>query len=145
MEKVERAGRNRPEATPNKRDKEIPPFWANNGIDRHSMVLDSVNFYLKSNTSLIVDREMEYDLKSIGSRKSKLSGKPDAKKTLQWVFRVFRSARHKLYALVIAQFRVQYDQYFSSFSYFADLFTELFTEITVKYEKRGEYWPYCAR
>ena len=74
------------------------------------MVLDSVNFYLKSNTSLTVDREMEYDLKSIGSRKSKLSGKPDAKKTLQWVLRVFRPARHhKLYALVIAQFRVQYD------------------------------------
>ena len=28
------------------------------------------------------------------------------------------------YALVIARFRVQYDQYFSSFSYFADLFDE---------------------
>ena len=28
------------------------------------------------------------------------------------------------YALVIARFRVQYDQYFPSFSYFADLFHE---------------------
>ena len=109
------------------------------------MVLDSVNFYLKSNTSLIVGREMEYDLKSIGSRKSKLLGKLEAKKTPLWVFRVFSPARyHRLYALVIARFRVQYDQYLPSFSYFADLFTELFTEIA-KYEKRGKYWPYCAR
>ena len=28
------------------------------------------------------------------------------------------------YTLVIARFRVQYDQYFLSFSYFADLFHE---------------------
>ena len=41
------------------------------------------------------------------------------------------------YALVIARFRVQYDQYFTSFSYFA--------EITAKCEERGKYWPYCAR
>ena len=40
-------------------------------------------------------------------------------------------------ALVIAWFRVQYGQYFPSFSYFA--------EIKVKYEKRGKYWPYYAR
>ena len=30
----------------------------------------------------------------------------------------------KKYALVIARFRVQYGQYFPSFSYFADLFHE---------------------
>ena len=41
------------------------------------------------------------------------------------------------YALVIARFRVQYDQYFPSFSHFTDL--------TAKYEKQGKYWPYCAR
>ena len=41
------------------------------------------------------------------------------------------------YALVIARFRVQYGQYFSSFSYFA--------EIKAKYEKQGKYWPYCVR
>ena len=38
-----------------------------------------------------------------------------------------------LYALVIAQFQVQYDQYFPSFSYFVDSFDEpLGSEITVK-------------
>ena len=36
------------------------------------------------------------------------------------------------YALVIARFRVQYGQYFPSFSYFA-------SEIKAKYEKRGKY------
>ena len=37
----------------------------------------------------------------------------------------------KKHALAVAQFRVQYDQYFPIFSYFAD-------------EKRGKYWLYCA-
>ena len=40
-------------------------------------------------------------------------------------------------ALVIANFRAQYGQYFPSFSNFADL--------KAKYEKRRKYWPYCAR
>ena len=35
--------------------------------------------------------------------------------------------------LVIEWFGVQYDQYFPSFSYFAE------------YGKQGKYWPYCAR
>ena len=37
----------------------------------------------------------------------------------------------KKHALVVAQFRLQYHQYFWTFSYFAD-------------EKRGKYWLYCA-
>ena len=39
----------------------------------------------------------------------------------------------KIYALVIARFRVQYDQYFPSFSYL------------LTHKKRGKFWPYCAR
>ena len=35
--------------------------------------------------------------------------------------------------LVIERFGVQYDQYFPSFSYFAE------------YGKQGKYWPHCAR
>ena len=60
------------------------------------------------------------------------------------------------YALVIARFRVQYNQYFPRFSCFAILLTAKYKkknitakydskQITAKYEKRGKYWPYCAR
>lgn len=50
------------------------------------------------------------------------------------------------YALVIAHFRVQYDIYFASFFYFADLLHELLnSEITAKSEKLRKYWPYYER
>ena len=45
------------ETIPNKWNKEKPPsWWATNDIDSHSVVLDSVNFYLKSSSSLRVFR-----------------------------------------------------------------------------------------
>ena len=53
--------------------------------------------------------------------------------------------KFKSYALAIVAFRVQYDQYFPSFSCFADLFCLQASEIIVKHEKRGKYWPYCER
>ena len=50
------------------------------------------------------------------------------------------------YALVITWFRVQNDQYFSSFSYLLTYFLSLqASEMTAKYEKQGKYWPYCVR
>ena len=37
-----------PETTPKRWNKEKPPFWwATNYTDSHSVVLDSINFYLK--------------------------------------------------------------------------------------------------
>ena len=45
-------------------------------------------------------------------------------------------------ALVIAQWRVQYDKYFLSFPCFA---IYMYFEITTKSEKIGKYLLYCAR
>ena len=42
-----------------KRNREKPPFlWATNDIDRYSMVLNSVNFYLKETTPMIVGKRL---------------------------------------------------------------------------------------
>ena len=47
-----RRGWNMLETTPNKWNKEKPSSWqANNDIDSHSVVLNSINFYLKQITS----------------------------------------------------------------------------------------------
>ena len=40
------------------------------------------------------------------------------------IYKVYININIYIYALVIARFRVQYGQYFPSFSYFADLFHE---------------------
>ena len=48
-------------------------------------------------------------------------------------------------ALVIARFRVQYDQYFPNFPYFADLFHQYTSKIKSKNEKGGKYWQHCMR
>ena len=43
-------------------NKEKPPsLCETNDIDRHLIVLSSVNFYLKQTTPLIVGREMDYN------------------------------------------------------------------------------------
>ena len=53
-----------PETTRSKWNKEKPPsVWATKDTDGHLMVLDSVNFYLKQSTPLLVDREMDYNYK----------------------------------------------------------------------------------
>ena len=41
-------------------------------------------------------------------------------------------------ALIIAQFRIHYDQYSTMFSYFVKFF-----KITNKYRKGGKYWLCC--
>ena len=48
-----------------------------NNIDRDSMVLDNVNFYLKQSTPLIVSREMDA---------MERAGKRNVKMTPRWVF-----------------------------------------------------------
>ena len=44
--------------------------------------------------------------------------------TQDWIYYSIRKYELEKYALVIARFRVQYGQYFPSFSYFIDLFHE---------------------
>ena len=45
-------------------------------------------------------------------------------KKLRYDISKYQLQKYQRYALVIARFRVQYGQYFPSFSYFADLFHE---------------------
>ena len=52
-------------------------------------------------------------------------------KKLRYDISKYQLQKYQRYALVIARFRVQYGQYFPSFSYFADLFAK----IKPKYKK----------
>ena len=47
-------------------------MWVTNNIDRDSMVLDNVNFYLEQSTPLIVSREMDA-MERAGKRNVKMT------------------------------------------------------------------------
>ena len=53
----------------------------------------------------------------------------------EWKFVNLNLTFYVQYALVIARFRVQYDQYFPSFSYFPDLFHEPLGELDAFFKK----------